>query len=173
MFLAYRRFSFEDAQDGFNTAPRGHLGPSWGLLGPSWGLFGTPWERPVASLGRLGGLLGASFGPSRGILANAKRRCAVLFDLKAVLMRLGAILGPLGTALGPSWGRLGAVLKRPGAQLGLIFDPARANPSFHIAFLRPMSRQAPSKSQKHGAAVNRRRRLQSAAPCPKARSMAF
>ena len=58
--------------------PLGGLERLGGLLGASWGPLGASW-------GRLGGVLGASWGPLGGLLGP-------LFGAKK---RLGGLLGPI------------------------------------------------------------------------------
>ena len=55
------------------------------------------WKASLRALGRLGAVLGPSWG----------RRVAVLGCLGAVLGRLGAVLGPSGRCLGADLGLLG------------------------------------------------------------------
>ena len=142
-----------------------HMMPSWPHLGPSWRHLGASWGPPGASLGRPGSILwppwavlGASLEPS----SSQDRLDTVKDPLKIASWSpssskdhprcrhddFSCLLDP---NLGPIWP-----------------SPAASDPSktmFFLRFFNVFAFRAPPKSQKHGAAVDRRRRLQSAAPC--------
>ena len=148
-----------------------HLDPSWGHLGPSWG---PSWAHLGAILGPSclpGALLGASLGPPSAFLGHLGAMLATTF-------RSHISFHPSSLDLGPFWGPLGSILERLGANfrpswayLGAFRDPSGSPgacwgspgpfqgsfPLFSVINRRP-------RALKRGAAVDRRRRLQSAAP---------
>ena len=118
-----------------------HLGPNFG---PSWahlGLLG-------ASLGRLGAISSTSFHHHISLKPS------------------GGHLDPFGFDLGPSWGHPGAVLGPswglPWPPSGLMGLPCSVLGPF---FPQTLPQTAAQEPRNEGAAVDRRRRLQSAAPC--------
>ena len=123
-----------------------YMTPSWPHLGPSWRHLGASWGFSRVSLGRLGNLLwppwailGASLEPSLGIVAleTAKDRLKIASWSPSSSKDhprcrhddFSCLLDPNLGSIWPSPAASDPSKQAPGAQLNLIFDPVRANPT--------------------------------------------